>query len=482
MNKYLYKIAAVFIALVSTSSCSDYLDVVPQDKILENQTYSTETGIQNAHNGLYIQLVSNELYGRQLTMDATEILGQQYNMPTSHNKNKMAIYAYAEKYPKETFSAIWEKAYTTILNANKFVESIEEHNDVISDKKAKILKGEAIAIRAMLHFDMLRLFGPIYKTNPTSAAIPYYDAAVTANMPILSAKDVITKLLADLDLSLSLLANDPVLTVGKSEGTAEFDGNPYYANRGLRMNYMAVKCLKARVLLYSGDKLAASTVANEVIDFTKSNTFFPWTPYLTATDALNPDRTFSSENFFALNDLQLYSKQKDLFDSNLGDNDIYAPLTARIDAVFESQTNDPRNTPSWKVPQTGGKTYKTFFKYEDVSPNKSFRFQIPMFKLSEMYLIAAETAATPAIGFGFLNNIRANRGLANLATTGTAGTLTLEITKEYKKEFIGEGQLFFYYKRINSATVNNGSAASGTVAMGPLQYVVPLPESEINFQ
>ena len=481
MNKYLYKITAVFFVLISMSSCDEYLDVTPQDKVLESQTYGTEAGIQNVHNGLYLQLASNELYGRQLTMDAIEILGQQYKMDSRHKKNKMAIYAYAETDPKQIFAGIWEKAYATILNANKFVESIDEHDGVISTKKANILKGEAIGIRAMLHFDMLRLFGPIYKTNSTSGAIPYYDAPVTANNPILSAKEVITKVLADLDAAILLLSNDPVLTVGRTEDSEEFDNNPYYANRGLRMNLLAVYCLKARVLLYSGDTAGASAMANTVINFTKLNTFFPFTPYLTATDATNPDRTFSSENFFALSNTKLYETQKALFDSNLGDNDIYAPLVARIDAVFENNINDARNTPSWKIPQTGGKTIKTFFKYEDVDATKTFRFQVPMFKLSEMYFIAAETAATPAASVALLNTVRPYRGLTALATTLNAGQVTLEIAKEYKKDFIGEGQLFYYYKRTNTASVNNGSTTT-TIPMGPLQYVVPLPDSQINFQ
>jgi hypothetical protein len=60
--------------------------------------------------------------------------------------------------------------------------------------------------------------------------------------------------------------------------------------------------------------------------------------------------------------------------------------------------------------------------------------------------------------------------------------LTTEITKEYKKEFIGEGQLFFFYKRNNTTAIPNGAATSGNVTMGALQYVVPLPDSEINFQ
>ncbi|MCD0472232.1 RagB/SusD family nutrient uptake outer membrane protein [Flavobacterium sp. JAS] len=481
MKKYLYKIAFTILVSLTAIGCSDFLDVVPQDKILEDQTYSSEAGVQNVHNGLYLQLASEDLYGRQLTMDAVEILGQQYNISSSHSQNRMATYAYAEKTPKATMSGIWEKAYTTILSTNKFLESIDEHTGAIPAEKANLLKGEAIAIRAMLHFDMLRLFGPIYKVASSDPAIPYYDVFVTTNNPILPAKDVIAKILADLDTALGLLANDPILIVGRYDTAKTFDGNPYYAsNRGQRMNYLAVKCLKARVLLYSGDKVGASAVANELITFAKTTPFFPWTPFLEATNASNPDRTFSSENFFSLSDYTLYTKQKDLFDSSLEDSRIYAPLLNRLTAVFESNDNDYRSLPSWKIPIVGGKTMKTFFKYEDVAnKTKLFRLQIPMFKLSEMYLIAAETATVPADGIAFLNTLRFNRGLVNL---GTNAVLTTEVTKEYRKEFIGEGQLFFYYKRINSATIPNGSAASGNISMGPLQYVVPLPDSEINFQ
>jgi len=481
MKQYFNKIALVILITFSAAGCSDFLDVQPQDKILESQIFENEAGMQNVHNGLYLSLVSDDLYGRQLTMDAVEILGQQYNMSSSTNNNKIASYSYTEAFPKARFSSIWEAGYKTILYANKFLESMDEHSSIVSQEKANLLKGETIGIRAMLHFDMLRLYGPIYKVSPDLSAIPYYDSAVTANQPILPAKDVVAKILADLDSALELLQKDPILTSGKYMATSDFDGNPYYsANRGLRMNYLAVKCLKARVLLYSGDKVGASKVANEIINFTKSTTFFPWTPFSEATNASNPDRIFSSENFFALSDYKLYSKQKALFDYNLGDAIIYAPILSRLTAVFESNDNDYRSLPSWKVPIVGGKTQKTFYKYEDVvDKDKLFRLQIPMIRLSEIYLIAAETAPVAADGIGFLNTLRFNRGLSNLAATAN---ITTEVTKEYKKEFIGEGQLFYYYKRINSATVPNGSATSGNITMGALQYVVPLPDIEVNFQ
>ncbi|SFC96108.1 RagB/SusD family nutrient uptake outer membrane protein [Flavobacterium phragmitis] len=481
MKQYLYKITFVFLASIMAISCSDFLDVVPKDKILENQAYSSESGIQNAHNGLYLQLADNNLYGKQLTMDAVEILGQQYNINSSHVSSKIATYAYTESVPKITFTAIWEKAFNTVLSCNKFLENIDKFSGVISTEKTNELKGEAIGIRAMLHFDMLRLYGPIYKVSPSNPSIPYYDNFTTGNSPLLPANEVITKILADLDASLVLLKNDPVLTSGKYNASTAFDANPYYsANRGQRMNYLAVKCLKARVLLYAGDKSSASITAREVIDFTKSTAFFPWTSFSEATNATNPDRTFSSENFFSISDYTLYTKQMDLFDSNLDIIHIYAPLLNRINAVFESNDNDYRSLPSWKVPVTGGKTQKTFFKYADVDDKtKLFRLQIPMFKLSEMYLIAAETATVPADGITFLNTLRFNRGLNNLAATASVAT---EVAKEYKKEFIGEGQLFFYYKRTNTAAIANGAATVGNITMGTNQYVVPLPDSEINFQ
>lgn len=481
MKKYLYKITTVFLLFVITTSCSDFLDVVPQDKILENESYGTEAGIQNIHNGIYLQLAGDDLYGKQLTLDAVEILGQQYEMNTSHIKNKMATYAYAEAVPKATFAAIWLQSFKTVLSCNKFLENIDKYAGVISTEKANELKGEATAVRAMLHFDMLRLYGPIYKVSPANPSIPYYDAVVTSNNPLLPANEVVNKIIVDLDNALILLQNDPILTSGKYNGSGAFDGNPYYSvNRGQRMNYLAVKCLKARVLLYAGNKEGAAAVAKEVIAFTKTTSFFPWTPFLEAVNTFNPDRTFSSENFFSLSTFKLYEKQKELFDANLSIVSIYPPLLGRINAVFESNENDYRNLPSWKVPVSGGKTGKTFLKYDDVpDKTKVFRFQIPMFKLSEMYLIAAETSVVPTDGIDYLNTLRFNRGLSNLSATAN---VTTEVTKEYKKEFIGEGQLFFYYKRTNATAIPNGSATSGNITMGKAQYVVPLPDSEVNFQ
>jgi hypothetical protein len=71
--------------------------------------------------------------------------------------------------------------------------------------------------------------------------------------------------------------------------------------------------------------------------------------------------------------------------------------------------------------------------------------------------------------------VRNARQLTSLSTTANFAT---ELTREYQKEFFGEGQLFFYYKRLGTATIDNGSATTGTITMTKDMYVLPLPESE----
>ena len=51
-----------------------------------------------------------------------------------------------------------------------------------------------------------------------------------------------------------------------------------------------------------------------------------------------------------------------------------------------------------------------------------------------------------------------------------------EISKEYRKEFIGEGQWFFYCKRINRKELPNA-----IVPFNENYYVLPLPDQEIEY-
>ena len=62
----------------------------------------------------------------------------------------------------------------------------------------KMIIGEAMALRAFLHFDMLRLFGPVYVKEPSAEAIPYNESDKVSALPILSADTVMGRVLRDI--------------------------------------------------------------------------------------------------------------------------------------------------------------------------------------------------------------------------------------------------------------------------------------------
>lgn len=474
--KKIIKNGILMIVGIAIVSCSDYLDVQPNDKYLEDQVFSSEDGVNSLLNGLYLSMVGPKLYGGNLTMSTIEVLGQRYNLADSrHEWAPYKSYSYSEKMVKEDMDAIWTSGYNTILNINNLLNGLEKQS-VLTPRKKNIMQGEALGLRAMVHFDLLRLFGPIYSVNPSNLSIPYYKDAKAASNPLLPASELITHILSDLDVAASLLSEeDPIVSNGVAGDTSDF----FYTQRNLRMNFYAVKALQARVNLYAGHNQAAFDAATLVIEATES--VFPWTPPTEVITGNNPDRIFSSEVIFGIENLKLYEQQRDLFASELSAFNILAPNSYRLSETFENNENDYRYNSSWAIPTVGSYSFRTFFKYADVNDReKHFRFLQPLIRKTEMYYIASETAQDPAQALMYLNKVRYNRGLVALPETIN---IQNEILKEYSKEFYGEGQLFFYYKRKNASTIPDGSKTDGysNITMGADQYVVPLPDSEAQF-
>lgn len=476
MNKN-YKTIIILLAIVTVAfaSCKKFLDVQPEDQVLETQLFKTPVGIKSVLNGLYIGISANELYGNRLSLSTIEVLGQRYNVPTTHSLTRIATYNYAEAPTTTHLESIWTGAYSNILNVNSFLSNLDKYKGVLDTKTEAIYKGEALAMRAFLHFDLLRLFGPRYSTaDSTAKAIPYYESPKSAINPLLPANEFMGKVIADLKAAEALLAEDAIITTGvnitPSTGTPDFLKN----NRNYRFNYYAVKGLLARALLYRGDRTSASVYAKEVIAAAAK---FPWTTTANAlSEKQNPDRIFSTEMIFGIMNSQLYSLHTSLFDPAVADATILAPLTARLNTVYESNENDYRFNLNWQIPSTGVKAYRTFYKYADVvDKTKTFRFTIPLLKISEMYYIAAETELVAADGINLLNIVRANRGLTPLAATANLNT---ELQKEHQKEFFGEGQLFYYYKRRNITAIPNGASTANIT----VNYNIPLPLSESQYR
>jgi hypothetical protein len=116
-------------------------------------------------------------------------------------------------------------------------------------------------------------------------------------------------------------------------------------------------------------------------------------------------------------------------------------------------------------------------KYEQVTTDSYFKSMIPLMRISEMYLIVAECTDDLQEAQDALHAIRWNRNLTTDEEV-TADNKDQLITDEFAREVIGEGQLFFYYKRHAMEEFASGTDATSTYKMLLSNYVVPLPKSE----
>lgn len=469
------------VSLLAVSACDAWLDVKPYDKMSQDELLSTEDGFMKLLNGIYIELNSDMLYGGALSVEMIEIMGGAYTIGTDNtvwgNYADLAEYEYGTDYWRARFSETWNKAYSLILNCNLLLENLQEPQVRFTGENYKIIKGEALALRAMLHFDMLRLFGPVYSRNPDMPAIPYYKRYSVVPNDILPASEVASEILHDLQEARILLANDPVRTSGTMTSAPSDGSSSFMYYRNLRLNYYAVTALLARCGLYFGDKDAAYDYAVEVIEAAGSG-IFPFVDKSLVTGSPDdPDRIFSSEIIFALTHSQRNKLFKNYYDPSRipnyvfrMDNDLMSDLIFGGGALTGGNQDDYRYRVNWVA--TGANRY--FYKYSDMAdPGSIVNTMIPMIRLGEMYLIAAESRSED-IGAGvvYVNRLRANRGVSALQTL-TALTLQYE----YIRELYGEGQLFFMYKRMFTPILFT-SADSRNPRPSDAVFVVPLPTSE----
>lgn len=462
------------------ASCSEWLDVKPYDKISQDELVSDESGFIKHLNGIYIELNSDVLYGGALSVEMIEIMGGAYQIGTDNsvwgNYKDLSEYEYGTVYWRARLNETWNKAYSLILNCNLLLESLEKAETEFSGDNYKVIKGEALALRAMLHFDLLRLFGPVYSRHPEQISIPYYKKySVTPNVA-LPASEVAEEITRDLQEARILLAGDPVRTEGtRMEGPAE-GASSFMYYRNLRLNYYAVIALLARSSLYFGNEQEALAYALEVIKAADEG-IFPFVDRSLVTGSPDDmDRIFSSEIIFALSHSQRNTIFKNYYDPSRIPNCVFRmdnDLMSNViygGGITGGNQDDYRYRANWVA--TGANRY--FYKYSDMNDTGNIRnTMIPMLRMGEMYLIAAECVSPDiSLGVGYVNTLRSARGVSDIPN------LTRELLQyEYVRELYGEGQLFFMYKRMFTPVLFS-SVESRNPQPSDAIFTVPLPDSE----
>lgn len=457
-------------------SCGNWLDVTSKSEVDIDDMFSRAEGYYNTATGVYIGMGDSYLYGGYVSLTALEPLTGQYTLSGNNDdRRKWAAYDYANEKSKDIIADIWLTMYNTIFNANLAIDKLRNEERPLFDEGVReVMLGEMIALRAYMYFDLFRMFNEAYGVNPASNNVPWkttWDATIGER---LTSERLLALLMEELDEAKQLLeAYDPIFT-GRTSA------DPYVGyDRTKRMNYYAVCALRARIALHTGDYATAYDEALEVI---RSDKFrFITAEEIVQTDTygeeLKSNRVFTPELVFALDNDQITLNARNYYESLSGDMisspNCYEAGDLRRNAWLEYNSMNRINLIKYKRSALAADSYK----YPKACT--------PMLKLSEMYLIAEEAVMlAPELDparLAYINTLKQHRGISTLGDATSADALRTALTREYICDFKGEGQLFFYYKRLDLERIDNGNYNGNTVAIDRKAYTFPRPDNENDF-
>ena len=424
------------LALIFATSCDSFLDVKPSNQA------DAESSIQNASDakimlqGLMNKLTSSSYYGRNFLIYGDAKGGDLTTYSAGNGGD--AWYYFTHEQTSNAYTSYWSSMYNCLLQANNIIKNINLLKEAGVTGLDDYL-GQALTVRALIHFDLVRLYGKPYNMSgaPASYGVPVVTEPVDASAQLLrnTVEEVYTQILADLKAGAPLL--------GKK------------ANNGF-INYYANQAILAKVYMYMDNFSEALRVAEGIID---SGVY---TPYTAANWTASWARTFGSESIFELNVLV------DEGDLGTGSPGCYYRRRAHgisAGGVFLASQywfdimgeNDARwgimaSDQSDEEDGTGriGSCYKYSGSVDLGGDGKenSTAVNIKVIRLSEVLLNAAEAAVRTN------NQAKALEYLTPVASRNpdwvAPATITVEdIMTERRREFLTEGIVFFEQMRMD---------------------------------
>lgn len=452
------------ILAASLSSCvNDWLDVAPSDGTDADAALTSSSDLAAARTGMYAALKGNsnlvDYYGQQFFVYGDVHAGDDYQYNNIGGSNRASFYydmtyQTASEFSSSTSSSnvAWKSPYIVIGRANRIIAAAE--GGALSDAaeaKATIdqYAAEAKVLRALAHFDLVRIYGkPYTEDQGASLGVPLVTGVLESNAkPARSTvAEVYTQVVKD-------------LTEAISSNALATETEPGY------VSVWGAKAILSRVYLNMGDYANALSVAEDII---KNSGAALWTrdQYFKAWDASTPNE---SEFLFRLN-VAGSTDNNDLNGiGNLQQREGYKEMVATKKFV-DMLTSDPKDVRNdMFLPAKAEKevavygTNKVFLnKLRGQGGNLRNVTIVPIIRLSEVYLTAAECAfrnndKTKAVEY--LNDLVKNRTTTE-ASLATVDNITLErILIERRKELIGEGQRYFDALRNNETITRYTSEA-----------------------
>lgn len=468
MKKMKYMILLLCAMMVATTSCDDFLDITPDGQVKRDPLLSTPEGIEDAMYGVYAQMRQQTLYGQELHFSTLEILSQTLWCYGSTGVTAMSGYKWEHSSVKSVFEGVWTAMYKNISNVNSILDAPLVAN--ATEFPYTLYRGEALGMRAFMHFDLVRLFAAQYTVNPAAGGIPYATEFSLKTPEFESLAKNYEHIVADLLEAEALLAD---------EEDYAGSGN-FMLDRQIHFNLHAVRATLARVYLTMGNNEMAALYAQKVI----SGGNFSLKEKTEVVDDLAGVLS-RKETIFGIYFPGFYTNVS----GKLQQVTSYYSLDLRDDfmELYERDASglDFRTMAYFSNSGVGDDVKYRLCKLTDIYELNNMPSDRPaelilgvnLIRLPEMYYIAAEALLDSDYdtALALYNDVRMHRGLDPLEADKT---LTVElINDERYKEMIGEGQTYFNMKRQNLPILSHDGKSTYNPADGI--YSIPVPDVEI---
>lgn len=473
MNKL--KIFLSGILVIGLSSCTKFLDKQPTNQVDASTSIKTPADAQIMINGIVRSMASADYYGRNFVLYG-DAKGGDMTIP-SQGRGNDALYTFNHSATSGSYSGYWSQIYFSMLQVNNLLQNIDKLEAAGATGFAAY-KGQALTLRAIMYFDLVRLYGKVYDLDKTALGVPNITAPLNASaQPVRnSVADNYTQILADLK------AGAPLMAKTKTNGFVNYYGN---------------LAMQARVYLYMKDNANALKAAEEIIT---SNVY---ALYTNAAWVDSWKAQFGTESIF---EIGIYPLEGDLGAGSLGAyhrkkgdggstilgwfiaSDYFLTRLKQdaADVRWGVMNDDELSTTS--VPRKGAvNKYSGSNALAGDGKTTNTAVNIKVIRLSEIYLIAAE-AALPTDATKAATYLNAIRKRSPNLPAATAGTITIDmILDERSKELYGEGQRFFDMIRLNKTITFNDEVIGISVATRPktidrafFKTLLPISQTEIN--
>lgn len=443
MKKY---ILLLFITLAVTSCGEDFLNLSPSSSITTEEAITTLKDVGVANEGLYALMASTYYYNSSMFLYG-DVKGDDMQ-PTSWSSGRTCFPYYMFEHSAQSANSggLWGRPYYIIRNAYNIIDAID--NGKITDASAEELKnykGQALAIIALCHFDLTRVYGyPYAKDNGASLGVPIVDHAIGFDeYPDRSTVAQCYEFVIDL-----LQEAIPLLSTNRDNG---------------HINAYAARALLARVYLYANMNAEAYNEASSLIETFKANNVHTLATRENYSAMFAYDNKFGSEAIFQIANTTSANPGRDGLSYLLNWWGYAAVILTNDFRDFMLEDPDDVRNEMYIMSENGntGEYFPILIKYPGPNGYMSTAFDnnYTVIRLSELYLIAAEAGLKSggddrAGALAYLNAI-VERG--NPAKTVSDAEFSLDrVLDERRKELVGEGHRYFDMLRNGKTMVRSG--------------------------